>query len=362
MFVPSLRDVLILGGGPAGCATAIELRRRGLAVSLLNASRPNRGPRIETLPPEVMRYLAGLDFWDEFRQAGIPPCPGIVSLWGASEPVETDYLFNPWGHGWHASRERLASWLREAAVVTGCCVLTGEISDARRDGDRWNVAIQLAPGQPYVLQPRFVVDASGRRAVWARRCAVARHRADRQVAVVGCFASAPDDTRLWIEATESGWWYSSPAADALLMAFVSEGTIVRDLCLTDCRRWLTEARRTTLHKQRLPATNVPVSLLTIDAGMSCLSSPVGEAWLAVGDAALTVDPLSGQGVCQAIGTANQAATTIVSALNGDHRACRRYAEALVELHRDSLIHRVNQYQQEQRWPNAEYWNLRHSQF
>ena len=34
------REVVVIGGGPAGLATAIELRQRGIEVMVLEGSRP----------------------------------------------------------------------------------------------------------------------------------------------------------------------------------------------------------------------------------------------------------------------------------------------------------------------------------
>jgi flavin-dependent dehydrogenase len=50
-------DVVILGGGAAGSAAAIQLAQRGFEVALLERSRYG-GRRVgETLPPEAYRFL-----------------------------------------------------------------------------------------------------------------------------------------------------------------------------------------------------------------------------------------------------------------------------------------------------------------
>jgi len=62
-------DVLILGGGPAGCATALALRAQAptLAVGLIEASSYDQ-PRIGEVLPGVARvFLEHLGVWKAFQ-------------------------------------------------------------------------------------------------------------------------------------------------------------------------------------------------------------------------------------------------------------------------------------------------------
>ena len=45
-------DVIVVGGGPAGCSTALALARTGIAVTILERSRYEAFRVGETLPPE----------------------------------------------------------------------------------------------------------------------------------------------------------------------------------------------------------------------------------------------------------------------------------------------------------------------
>jgi 2-polyprenyl-6-methoxyphenol hydroxylase-like FAD-dependent oxidoreductase len=81
-------------------------------------------------------------------------------------------------------------------------------------------------------------------------------------------------------------------------------------------------------------------------------------WLAVGDAALSVDPISGSGVVRALRTAQAAASTVLAALSGADEAIAGY-----EVERDKectvyLVERATYYGIEGRWPDAPFWRRR----
>ncbi|HYR12538.1 MAG TPA: tryptophan 7-halogenase, partial [Longimicrobium sp.] len=68
-------DVVVAGGGPAGCAAALALRAHapGLSVALVEASAYG-GERIgETLPPHAAEVLEHLGVGDAFRAQGHHP-------------------------------------------------------------------------------------------------------------------------------------------------------------------------------------------------------------------------------------------------------------------------------------------------
>ena len=94
-------DVAIAGGGLAGSTAAAMLGRAGLTVTLLERSTYADWRAGETLPPAIRPLLQDLGVWDRFL-ATRPVCaPGIVSVWGAAEPYENDFISDPYGSGWH---------------------------------------------------------------------------------------------------------------------------------------------------------------------------------------------------------------------------------------------------------------------
>jgi choline dehydrogenase-like flavoprotein len=85
-------DIAVVGGGPAGTATAIPLSRIGYSVLVLEATSYQRLRSGETLPPTIAERLQRLGVFDLFLRQGYPPAAGIVSVWGKSQLQVNDFL------------------------------------------------------------------------------------------------------------------------------------------------------------------------------------------------------------------------------------------------------------------------------
>ena len=145
-------DVIVLGGGPAGAATAIALARLGWSVTILERSHYESARIGETLPPDIKHLLIALGVWDQFLADNPLESPGIASAWGQAELYDNDFIVNPHGPGWHVDRKRFDAMLARAAEEQGVEVLRGvrgisvkRDTNSGRGSDRASLAQSRSP-------------------------------------------------------------------------------------------------------------------------------------------------------------------------------------------------------------------------
>ena len=96
------------------------------------------------------------------------------------------------------------------------------------------------------------------------------------------------------------------------------------------------------------------------AAHSAWSIAGGPGWLAVGDAALACDPLSSQGLLNALYSGRMAAAAIRRALIGDSGALDDYTRAMVGVAAAYRANLAAWYAMEARWPDRPFWARRHA--
>src|SRR5579864_6425451 len=311
-------DVVVAGGGPAGAVAALDLSRRGLRVALIEQSAYKDLRVGETLPPQIRQPLMELGVWERFLSSERLESYGIRSSWETQAARHHDFLNNPYGCGWHVDRARFDAMLAGAAADAGAelllsahvksCVMTG--GQCQLDVAHYNKKVTFSG--------RVLVDATGRKALLASRLGAQADVADRLIGAVA-FCTLCEQAR-WalIEAVEEGWWYSAPLPDGrMVFAYMTDS----DLWNADIWHELIELAPLTFERAR--CRQIPPPSLVVSAGSLVRRPVVGPNWIATGDAALSFDPLSGQGVLKSIETASRCAAAIASYFAGDPSADRK---------------------------------------
>src|SRR5215472_11397922 len=163
-------DVVVAGGGPAGAAAALDLSHRGYRVALIEQSAYENVRVGETLPPEMRKPLMELGVWDRFLSSDRLESYGICSAWETPVARHRDFLYNPYGCGWHVDRSRFDAMLACAAARAGAELLTSaRITGVDQDADgRWLLEI-VQEGTRRRLCAGMLVEATGRKACLARK-------------------------------------------------------------------------------------------------------------------------------------------------------------------------------------------------
>jgi flavin-dependent dehydrogenase len=287
------------------------------------------------------------------------------SLWGRTEAREAHFIENADGPGWLLDRRRFDAWLRDETEAAGARVLAGATLEAiAYDGRLWRVRTSSG----ITLEARLAVDAGGRAAPLARLAGARRVVLDRLVAVsvfLPCHAGPAFDRFTLVEAVADGWWYSAPLPDGrrVVTFFTDSDLAPRTLGDAAFRRRLGRAPATAERcggaagVRRLELEAAP---RVVSANTSRLTAVAGDAWLAVGDAAASFDPLSSQGIETALSSARLAAQAALRRLEGDADALPAYPSHVRETWRRYLYERARVYEQEMRWPDAPFWKRRHA--
>ena len=108
------------------------------------------------------------------------------------------------------------------------------------------------------------------------------------------------DHRMWLEAEESGWWYSAVLPDRrMIVAHMTDNDLLRRgmRSVADLRLRLDRVPYT---KLCLPLDGALIRQRVISARSYLMERVAGTNWAAVGDAAMAWDPISGQGITRAL--------------------------------------------------------------
>jgi flavin-dependent dehydrogenase len=350
-------DVLVAGGGPAGCAAALFLAKHGFSVTLADAETPRDFKIGETVPPDIQKPLREIGALQSFLDDSHPCSPGICSIWGDREPVYRDGFNQPLGGGWRLDRARFDASLLDQVGKRGIDVLRRtRVVDAERAGQGWNVTLA---GSEMALRADFLIDATGRSGSLSRRLGASRFTFDTLIAA---YALLPMEEgrrgHAVIEATEEGWWYAADLGhDRAVVALFTDADLARRQRLSDAATWRRLYRQTTqIARHDVSSTCQKIGIAP--AATHIMSQTSGPGWLAVGDAASSWDPLKSAGITLALRSGIEGAQAVI-------RYCSRYPNALPEY--DSqlrrrftqyLVERRQYYAIENRWPASVFWSRR----
>lgn len=291
-------QVVVAGAGPAGLATAIACASAGLSVLLLAPPRfvPAEAGRqpLETLHPMAVRLLGRLGAAAAIEASSVGR---LYTLYRNGEPVAPDASGEP---AVHVDRRRFDDWLaahaRQRGAVFSSAGLTGLDVDERR------VHARLSDGS--VANGRWLVDATGKARTGCRLAGLQWRKLGRALIARSGVVPAAGGVECERNRFDSfGWgWIWMTAAEG------------------GFRTWTalhSPARETPGDIERLMRQSIEGSLRAERASW-VHSYPVGvERLLAVGDAAGTIDPGSGQGILNALSSGLKAADTILRSVAGE---------------------------------------------
>ena len=360
---PANVDVLIIGGGPAASSLAIRLKQNTmLSVSIVEQTDFD-SPRVgESLPPNAVHFLEELGV-DVTSHSLITL--GVRCRWASHKDEVNDFLLSSLGYGYSVTRNEFDRLLARHAQSVGANLLTNTkylgstaIQPVRRSGFHWLTELQHRSGESHSVRSKFIVDATGRNAVVARSMNSKKIHMDRLIGIYQQF-DGPSVTQnmLSLEAHQLGWWYATLTPESkYIVALMTDSDIAHSHQLNhpDSLAQLSG----TFGLKRRANLGPPKSTHFYPASSFRLDKMAGLNWLAIGDAAFSIDPLSSQGILRALQMGTEAGDAIPHHLQGNATAIPDFAKKQMANFHQQITIKNRFYEINPRWPGAKFWRRR----
>jgi flavin-dependent dehydrogenase len=315
-----------------------------------------RSPKVgEALPGAAVRLL---------RLIGLPvpgecgphtPIGGNLLCWNSDQLVVSDFIRSPDGPGWRLDRARFDADLRAAAIRAGASYRSEGVMGLERIDKSWNARFK----NDGIEKARWIIDATGRRAAIARRLGARRFRDAQLLALyaMGTSATGFQLNLTVIEAAPRGWWYAARLPSGVALAGFH--TRQRDAMhlLADPSKWRDALAETRHLGAMLADTLLKHPPQSLEACGARLDRCTGDGWIACGDAALSFDPISGQGIFSALYGGLTAARAVDEALNGRNTKLHEYSKRIDDIRRIYVARCCAVYRGERRWLKEPFWSI-----
>ncbi len=341
-------DILVLGGGPAGGAVAIGLRRLGYSVTLVSEPRPFDA--VEGISDRVIQGMKGAGFNVALSEMA-SPSPRQVTWNGLTSAANTERL---------VPRQRFDQALLLDLAQQGVQVAQGRVKRCQADGAGYLAELALSEGGAQQVSAGFLVEARGRAAPAA---GVPRVKGAQTVSLLQYWQGPAAEPRSAVQSFEDGWAWMALRGDGRRYLQLTLDVASADLPpKSELGDWC-RARLEQLEQAQPFIENAEPSgevYARTSTPVLCEHS-AGNNWIRVGDAAMAVDPLSGNGIFQALSSALQAPAVVNTLIRHPERA--ELAKAFHEARIEGLFYRFARigrdfYAQESQWPQRPFWQVR----
>lgn len=331
-------DIIVGGGGPAGCVAAQRLAREGYRVCLVAAER--RPAAIEGLSLRVVEAVH--DLGCIAAEATIGPEVRREASWQG--------LQSEANREWLVDRPLFDLAFRRDAEAAGVDLHEARIGSVRRSEDGWIIGAR--DGRTW--QAAYLIDARGRAGAGRRQ------RGPGTTALSQHYQGLAPTPRSAVASWRSGWAWFATAGDGLgvlQLAFASplpKRAMLRAFWdqaigeIEQARPWLSDAE--------------PFGRLQVrHADASRALEVIEDGVIRIGDAALAMDPLSGHGVFEAVASAMAAVPVVRTLLERPTDADGARAFYRERIDRTFLrLARIGRdfYALERRWQDEPFWQAR----
>jgi flavin-dependent dehydrogenase len=324
-------DVVVIGGGPSGAATATLIAQQGYRVTLFERDHFPRFHIGESLIPFCYKTIRRLGMLDKMKSSHFTKKYGVqfINEHGKlSEPFRfEEYDPHERSQTWQVLRSEFDCMMLDNARDHGVVVHEGaRVLDIERDGDRVvGVRVKCEGEETKTVRSRIVVDASGQSSLLIDRMNLREWDPDlKKAAIWSYFRGAKrepgkDEGGTIVIQTQGkkGWfWYIPLHDDVVSVGVVADfDYLFKGRDTKDPREiFYQEVERCPGVQPRIADSQAVDEFRVLKEYSYKAQKAAGDGWVLVGDAFGFLDPLYSSGVLLALVSAEMAADTIVEAL------------------------------------------------
>jgi flavin-dependent dehydrogenase len=369
------KHIYIIGGGPAGSATAVSLANlvirnaHPLQITQVCGADESGNAIGETIPPAASEYLRKLNLEELLNGDSHLMCPGSMSIWGQSQAGFNDFFITPVGKGYHLDRKIFNKSLREAAKSRAVNVMhTTKLTGIEKDNDlQWQLTLDT-PNGTVKKTADFVVDATGIQARIARNIGVARNQYDSVISACAIYKLDKKPTKAahtLVSTVKEGWWYGTQLPNNYaLVSFCTDAQTLKQLKIGQSENWFKLLNQSDwfyknccdqFETELKPPNKIDLRV----APSAILSCVVGNNWLAVGDAASSYDSMTSAGITKALQQGLAAGIAINQLFTeGNAAGLKVYQQDVFNSFNQYLKLHQTLYHREQRFIDSKFWQRR----
>jgi flavin-dependent dehydrogenase len=340
-------EIAVLGGGPAGIVTAIGLAKLGYQVCVISLLRSYNVT--EGISERVYQALINLGLEHALQEVG-PAIPRSVSWNGSQSAANTERLIQ---------RRAFDSALLNDLTAANIPFYEESILSLSKENDTWKILCKS--GKSY--SSSFIVEARGRAAPvtkdshrkGANSLSICQNWKTSMPSLLApkAMAISLENGWLWLANNGNGniFTQASVSANSQLAPNKTKlSTFIHELLLSQ-----PELAEIT------PFIKTDGKAVARSSSPVFNKQPIQERYIAVGDAAMSVDPLSGNGIFQSLSSALIAPVVINTILKKSQNKALAQTFYYQRLHHLFLrFSRIGRdfYKMETRWPNHSFWQER----